>query len=324
MKLFKNIRFEYGITAIYLVIGGVWILFSDMFLELTVYESETIADIQTYKGWFYVIATGIIFFFFIKRHLVRLRETEKRAKESDMLKSAFLENISHEIRTPMNGILGFSELLKNPDLTGVQKSEYIEIIGKSSERMLLLINDLVAISRIETGEIKTYYSRIDLNDLLSLLHSGYESQANEKGIKLYIAQRPENDCCEIYADKEMLMAIMSHLIKNAIKFTSQGEIGIGVNINKDVALFFVKDSGIGIPKEKLTHIFDRFVQADNVLKMAYEGLGLGLSIARAYVEIMCGRIWVTSCEGEGSLFKFELPVKNPLQSCQVAGSKKIL
>ncbi|PKO99769.1 MAG: hypothetical protein CVU13_04375 [Bacteroidetes bacterium HGW-Bacteroidetes-8] len=314
MNLFKKVRFEYGITAMYLVIGGLWILFSDLLLELTVSDNEKIKDLQTYKGWFYVVITGIIFFFFIKRHLVRLRETEKRAKESDRLKSAFLENISHEIRTPMNGILGFSELLKTPDLTGEQKSEYIEIIGKSSERMLLLINDLVAISRLETGEIKVFYSRIDLNEMLNTLISGFEPLAKEKGINLFLTKRPSNDLSTFYADKEMLMAILSHLVKNAIKFTSKGEVTIGATIEEDFARFFVKDSGIGIPKERLSHIFDRFVQADNVVKMAYEGLGIGLSIAKAYVEIMQGNIWVTSTEGEGSLFVFEIPLKNSAES----------
>lgn len=311
MNLFKKIRFEYGITALYLLIGGLWILFSDLILELTVPDNEKIKDFQTYKGWFYVIITGVIFFFFIKRHLVKLRETEKRAIESDRLKSAFLENISHEIRTPMNGILGFSELLKNQDLTGEQKSSYIEIIAKSSERMLLLINDLIAISRLETGEIKVFYSRIDLNYLLDTLLSGFEHQAKERGIDLYVAQHPEEDNYEIYADKEMLIAIFSHLLKNAIKFTSKGEVTIGARVEKSFAHFFVKDSGIGIPKERLSHIFDRFVQADNVVKMAYEGLGIGLSISKAYAEIMGGRIWVTSAEGEGSIFDFEIPIKKP-------------
>lgn len=313
MNLFKRVRFEYGITAMYLVIGGLWILFSDLLLEFTISDDKKIHNFQTYKGWFYVVITGIIFFFFIKRHLEKLRETEKRAKESDRLKSAFLENISHEIRTPMNGILGFSELLKTQNLTGEQKSEYIDIIGKSSERMLLLINDLVAISRLETGEIKVFYSRIDLNNLLDTLLSGFEHQAKEKGIELCITQRPKNDYCEIYADKEMLTAILSHLLNNAIKFTSKGGVTIGAVIDGSYAHFFVKDSGIGIPKERLTHIFDRFVQADNVVTMAYEGLGIGLSIAKAYVEIMFGKIWVTSSEGEGSKFEFEIPVKKPVK-----------
>ncbi|MDP3437426.1 MAG: ATP-binding protein [Bacteroidales bacterium] len=312
MSLFKKVRFEYGITAMYLFIGGLWILFSDLLLELTISDDKKIHNFQTYKGWFYVVITGILFFFFIKRHLVKLRETEKRAKESDRLKSAFLENISHEIRTPMNGILGFSELLKSKDLTGEQKSEYIEIIGKSSERMLLLINDLIAISRLETGEIKVSYSKIDLTNLLDTLLSGFEPLAKEKGINLYLVKRPSNDLSTFYADREMLMAILSHLVKNAIKFTSQGEVTIGATIEESCARFFVKDSGIGIPKERLTHIFDRFVQADNVVKMAYEGLGIGLSIAKAYVEIMCGRIWVTSAEGEGSLFEFEIPLKDSI------------
>ncbi len=308
MKYLKKIEFEYIITAVYLILGCMWILFSDILLEIIVDDKDKVIHLQTYKGWFYVLITGIFFFVFIKRHLVKLREAQKRAMESDKLKSAFLENVSHEIRTPMNGILGFAELLKTPGLTGEQQEQYIKIIEKSSERMLLLINDLVAISRLETGEIKVNNSHVNVISVMDHLFYIFEQQALDKGIKLL-----RKDCSGlvnpvIFSDEEKLTAVLSHLIKNAIKFTETGKIEYGCISRGELIEFFVRDTGIGIPPERIDHIFDRFVKAENVVKMGYQGAGLGLSISKAYAGILGGRIWAEPDFEKGSCFRFSVPI----------------
>jgi len=304
MGFLKKIEFEYIITAVYLVLGCLWILFSDILLEAIVDDKDKVIHLQTFKGWFYVIITGIFFFIFIKRHLVKLREAQKKALESDKLKSAFLENVSHEIRTPMNGILGFSELLKTPGLTGEQQDSYIKVIEKSSERMLLLINDLVAISRLETGEIKVNPSEVNVLFLMDHLSYIFEQQALEKGVKLLRKECSALNNPVIISDEEKLTSILSHLIKNAVKFTENGTIEYGCICRGNLIEFFVKDTGIGIPPEKIDHIFDRFVKAENVVKMGYQGAGLGLSISKAYVAILGGKIWAEPNIPVGSCFRF--------------------
>ncbi|MHC1780295.1 MAG: sensor histidine kinase [Bacteroidales bacterium] len=308
MNFYKKIEFEYIITAVYLILGCMWILFSDMLLEIIVDDKDKVIHIQTYKGWFYVLITGIFFFVFIKRHLVKLREAQKRATESDKLKSAFLENVSHEIRTPMNGILGFAELLKTPGLTGEQQGQYIKIIEKSSERMLLLINDLVAISRLETGEIRVNKADINVLSLMDHLFYIFEQQALDKGVKLFRKECPGLENPVIYSDEEKLTAILSHLIKNAVKFTEKGSIEYGCLKVEETIEFYVRDTGIGIPPERIDHIFDRFVKAENVVKMGYQGAGLGLSISKAYAAILGGKIWAEPNLPEGSCFRFSVPI----------------
>lgn len=310
-NIFK-FRFEHGITLAYLVIGCLWILFSDRFAEGLTDDKEVLTNFQTYKGWFYVLITGLLFFIFIKRHLKRLRDAEARAIESDRLKSAFLVNMSHEVRTPMNAILGFSELLKNPSLTGEQQQEYIDIIEKSGERMLLLINDIVSISRLESGQITTFYSKVDINELLEFLYSVFLPVTKEKGLELKITALAPEDRKRAFTDKEKLLSVLTHLLNNAIKYSADGSIELGVNLEKEYFRFFVKDDGIGIPEEKIEKIFERFVQVDSRLSSAHEGIGLGLSISKAYIEMLGGTISVESKEGMGSKFTFIIPAKEKI------------
>ncbi len=301
-------RFEYVVTFVYILLGGIWITYSDAYLESLIHEKHTLTVMQTYKGWFYVLFTGLLLFFFLKKHLKKLRETERKAIESDRLKSSFLANISHEIRTPMNGILGFAELLKSPSLTGEEQRAYLNIIEQSSERMLLLINDLVAISRVETGEIKVNRCEINLKELLDNLLFIYGPIAAEKGLDIKITSFPATTNRIIYSDKEKILYIMSHLVKNAIQYTNRGYVHIGCQQSGEIIELYVKDSGIGISDENRDKIFNRFVREHNELAGEYHGVGLGLSIARSYAQIMGGDIKVFSKLDEGSEFVFYFPI----------------
>jgi len=242
-----------------------------------------------------------------KNHEQELIRAKDHAEESDRLKSAFLANMSHEIRTPMNGILGFAELLKSSDISSDKQQEFLDIIAISGERMLNIINDLVNISKIEAGQMELSYSKTDLIEQLNFLFILFEQEAEMKGLKLNL-QLPSNESkILINTDKEKIYAILTNLIKNAIKFTQKGNIDFGYELKSDVIEFHVKDTGIGIPDNKQIAVFDRFVQVDSSKSSGFEGSGLGLSITKAYVEMLGGQIWLNSEEGKGSKFIFSIP-----------------
>lgn len=236
-----------------------------------------------------------------------LQRAKERAEESDRLKSAFLANMSHEIRTPMNGILGFSELLKNPELSGDLQQEYISIIEKSGARMLNIINDIVDISKIEAGLMQLNLKETNIHDQMEYIYSFFKPEAEAKGIELSLKDSLPLKESIIYTDSEKAYAILTNLIKNAVKFTEEGKIEFGYFKKGDFLEFYVKDTGIGIPKDRQEAVFERFIQADIADKMARQGAGLGLSISKAYVEILGGKIWVESAVGIGSTFYFTLP-----------------
>ncbi|MFC2111218.1 PAS domain S-box protein [Bacteroidota bacterium] len=248
----------------------------------------------------------------------------EKATESDRLKSAFLTNMSHEIRTPMNGILGFTNLLKEPELSGEEQQEYISIIEKSGDRMLNTISDLMDISMIESGQMKTTISNINIYEQTKDLYSFFKPEAENKGMKIFLNNSFHDSEIVIKTDKEKLNSILTNLIKNAIKYSNVGNIEFGYNLVSGIeaveAEFYVKDQGIGIPKDRQEAIFDRFVQADIEDKDVYEGSGLGLSIAKAYVEMLGGKIWIESEEGIGSTFYFTIP--NISDNKEIAEIKK--
>ncbi len=236
-----------------------------------------------------------------------LIKAKEKAEESDRLKTAFLANMSHEIRTPMNGILGFAELLKRPQLSGEQQQEYIRIIEKSGVRMLNIINDIIDISKIESGETKVSYSQTNINEQLDFIYKFFKPEVEQKGLKLLVKSTlPSAHPCVI-ADREKIYAILTNLIKNAIKFTENGSIEFGCKSDGTFLHFFVSDTGIGIPRNRQYAIFERFVQADISDSRAFQGAGLGLAITKAYVEMLGGKIWFESDEGSGTTFFFTIP-----------------
>ena len=236
-----------------------------------------------------------------------LVKAKERAEESDRLKSAFLANMSHEIRTPMNGILGFSELLKEPDLTGEKQQEYIRIIEKSGVRMLNTINDIVDISKIEANLMNVDIKDCNINEKIEFIYTFFKPQVEEKGMQLLFKNTLPVKEAIIRTDSEKVYSILTNLVKNAIKYSKGGTIEFGYLKKSENLEFYVKDNGIGIPKDRQSAIFERFVQADITDKMARQGAGLGLSISKAYVEMLGGNIWVESEEGIGSTFYFTLP-----------------
>jgi CheY-like chemotaxis protein len=236
-----------------------------------------------------------------------ITERKLAAEESDRLKIAFMANMSHEIRTPMNGILGFSELLKDPQLSGEEQEEYIELIHQSGQRMLNLINDLMDISKIDAKEVKLQKTETSVNQLVRDVEAFFKLEANKKGLHLSCTAGLSDEESIIETDSIKLNQVLTNLIQNAFKFTSKGGIDFGYTRKEKCLEFYVIDSGIGIPAGKKEKIFERFHQADNSLTRNHEGAGLGLSISKALVEMMGGKIRVESVDGAGSTFCFTLP-----------------
>lgn len=280
-------------------------------------EGEYSAAFAYTTGFIVVLVVGIVLLVFNNRlRLIVTRRTKaltsalKRAEESDRLKSAFLANMSHEIRTPMNGIMGFADLLKEQNLTGDEQKRYISIIEKSGNRMLNIINDLINISRIESGQLEANYSIVNINELNEELFSFFEPESKNAGLSLSFQNGISDKEANIITDKEKLSAILSNLIKNAIKYTRNGWVKFGYKRYSGQIEYFVKDSGIGIPEGKQEAVFDRFVQADLSISSPYEGAGLGLAITKGYVDLLGGRIWLDSEHGKGTTFYFTIPYKS--------------
>jgi PAS domain S-box-containing protein len=247
----------------------------------------------------------------IQKINTELIDAKEKAEESDRLKSSFLANMSHEIRTPMNGILGFTELLKEPRLTGEEQLEYIKVIEKSGSRMLNIINDIVSISKIESGQLNLSYKKTSIKDQIKLLTDFFKLEAIEKNIELIVSNTLSDADSFISTDEEKLYAVLSHLLKNAIKFTDYGSIEIGCFKNNNRITFYVKDSGIGINSSQIGLLFERFSQEDSSLNRKYDGAGLGLYIAKSYIDLLGGQIWATNNVGKGAIFYFEIPFIKP-------------
>lgn len=271
------------------------------------WESATISPICNQNGLitnFLAIKEDITDRKNLTRELILAKE---KAEESDRLKSAFLANISHEIRTPMNGILGFSELLKNPQLLPEAKNRYIQIIEQSGNRMLSIITDIVDISKIESGQMNLESNKINVNHLLSELAVLFTPEAQAKELRLSFTTALPNEKSFIQTDRNKLTQVLTNLIKNSLKFTKDGSINFGYELVDDYLEFYVKDTGVGIPADQTEIIFEQFRQGSISLTRAYEGAGLGLSISKAFVEMLGGTIWVETKLGQGSVFYFRIP-----------------
>ncbi|MEI7982005.1 MAG: PAS domain S-box protein [Bacteroidota bacterium] len=236
-----------------------------------------------------------------------LRKAKEQAEESDRLKSAFLANMSHEIRTPMNGILGFARLLKEPKLSGEEQQEYIRIIETSGARMLSIINDIISISKVESGQMDITLSETDINKQIEYIYAFFKPEVEQKGLQFRFKHPLPAKDAVIKTDREKNNAILTNLVNNAIKFTHSGSIEFGYEKKGRDLEFFVKDTGEGIREEQKEIIFERFRQGSEWLDRNYEGAGLGLSISKAYVEMLGGKMRVESKFGKGSIFYYTLP-----------------
>ncbi len=250
----------------------------------------------------------------LRENLNALEEAKTKAEESDRLKSAFLANMSHEIRTPMNAIMGFAELLDLEDAPYERRKKFTKTIKERTKDLLNIVNDLLDISRIESHTLKIVETPGNINDILVEINEFYKIKNEEiysKPIEFELVNELKGDQNLIETDFERIKQVLINMIQNAFKFTMQGSITVGCKLkDNNTLLFSVKDTGIGIPREKFNQIFERFRQGDDTyLTREFGGAGLGLSICKGIIELMNGKIWIDSMVDVGSTFYFTIPYK---------------
>lgn len=238
----------------------------------------------------------------------RLDQSRQKAQESDRLKSAFLANMSHEIRTPLNGILGFSRFLANDNLSDADKKQFSEIIETCGNHLLRIINDIIDIAQIESGQFILSETEFDIMTLMRELQNIYKVDKNivTRNIELKFVL-PDISSIRIRSDEARLKQVLFNILNNAAKFTDKGNITVDLRFEEpDKFMFYVKDTGIGIPADELTNIFEKFRQVEMPKERLNEGNGLGLPISKALVQLMGGEIWLESEQGKGSTFYFTI------------------
>jgi len=243
----------------------------------------------------------------LKETNVSLLEAKKKAEESDNLKSAFLANVSHEIRTPLNSIVGFSSLLSETDLSEETRNSYIDLIDSNSESLLVLIDEILDLSKIEAHQLTLKRQDFSMDELISELFRMYSHSNLNLRVELRVGQRIEDKSLSIFSDRVRVKQIFINLLSNAFKFTDSGSIEMGyfVSENEEV-IIYVKDTGIGIKKEHHHAVFNRFRKLNENTSKIYRGTGLGLAITQKLTELLGGRIWIESVQGKGSTFYFTL------------------
>ncbi|MBM2817062.1 MAG: hypothetical protein HW421_3824 [Ignavibacteria bacterium] len=277
----------------------------------------------------------------LKEYQKELVLAKAKAEENDRLKTAFLQNMSHEIRTPLNGIIGFSKLLAEREISKEEVKEFTGIIQQSGNRLLELVNNVLDISKIETGQLEIHNKTFSINQLIADLYTFFSSETELKQLTFNYHNSLEDKFSFIYSDESKINQILTNLIHNAIKYTQAGSIEFGYEVkvykssddfqssddylkvykssddfqssddyhelNQNVIQFYVKDTGIGIAEDMHERIFERFMQGDVSISRGYEGAGLGLAICKGLVELLGGKIWLESEINKGTTFYFNLP-----------------
>lgn len=279
-----------------------------------------------------LLAAGLIYVYFRQRRklkdllrensllvdeMERLKEeihiVRQQAGESDRLKSAFLCNMSHEIRTPLNAIMGFCGLIANHTLPDTDKVQYASIINRNVDSLLELINDIFDIAQVESQITRVEEKPVKVNDILGSLQSWFNLEKSTLGkemVQFRIEKANKDNDFAIRSDEYMLRRTLNNLIENALKYSEECYVDVGYRFGKDSKIdFFVKDEGIGFSKDKLDIIFKQFRQVDETQTRQYGGLGLGLTVAQKFVELMGGEMWAESELGKGSTFWFSIPYK---------------
>ena len=310
-----NNKFAFRITFIYILIGFLWILSTDRLLEYMGGSEEIVNTIQTYKGWFFVLATAVFIYLHVKNEMkIRLKyETELmkaklKAEESDQLKSAFLENMSHEIRTPLNGILGFCELLLDDSFKEDDKQIFAKHLTKNGNDLIKLIDDIMDISKIQENQLEISKKRFNLNSLLYVLFLEYrqsDMQAIRKKVCFKLITGNDDSEIELYSDPARLTHIFRNLLNNAFFNTQEGFIHFGYQKTTNDIEFFVEDSGKGIDESNAEQIFKPFFKGKNQT-VGNKGFGLGLAISKGLVKLLGGDLNFTSTPHKGTRFFFNI------------------
>lgn len=251
----------------------------------------------------------------IKRLEKELQKTKERAQSSDRLKSAFLANMSHSVRTPMNAIIGFSELIAMETISPKRKQEYIKIINEKGHQLLSFIDDIIEISKIESGKLTINYSDINLDEFLNDIYSQTlqkKIKAGKDQVDLVLRKSPQELLGTVQTDPGRLQEVFNNLLSFAFQNTQKGLVEFGYNqIDPKTLEFFIKDTSIGLNKEDQKLIFDYFWQSEDVTHQRLSGVGLSITITKKIIELLNGKITLTSELNEGTQFTFTLPIEKP-------------
>lgn len=315
--MLNRIPFQYRITLLYIVFGALWIIFSDELVAYFFDDSKTILKVSTYKGWLFVLVTGIMLFGVIGREIKRrsqlfneLNAAKEKADEADRLRTTFLANLSHYIRTPMNSILGFIELYQEKDTSEKNHQLYLSYINESSQNLLQTLTSIIEIAKIQEGHVKIDKQPVNLNELL-------ESAANLSQIEISQKKRPISVSISLglpagkdvfSIDRNKLLLILSSLLNNAVSFTKAGEISIGYSLSGSDLRFWVSDTGPGVPGEKQATLFTNIFQKSENTSTYGEGPGLSLPLSASIAKLLHGNLWLEKSGPEGSTFMLSIPV----------------
>lgn len=322
-----KIRFEFKAALAYIVLGAIWIIFSDKLVNHISTDKEMLTLMQTIKGWLYVFITGLMAFYLIRNRSKsidakneELKLEKERAELSSKQKTSYLSNMSHEIRTPINGIIGFSEMLDDEDLEPEDRQKFVKIIIKSGERLLAIVNNLIEISKIESGQMQAQKNPINLNLLMSEVFEMTGIHVKNKQVEFSYSNGLEDEDSDLITDPDVLKNIWINLVSNALKFTEKGHVKFGYKLENKSVKCWVEDTGIGIDKSTTEAIFERYRQADPTIKKSFGGTGLGLAISKGYAQLLGGELWVESELGKGSTFYFTFPYQHTEPFSEISGS----
>jgi signal transduction histidine kinase len=243
-----------------------------------------------------------------KAMLENLINAKEKAEESDRLKTSFLHNISHEIRTPLNAIVGFSTFLSDPDLTPDKRTMFTDIIISSNDQLLTIIDGIMKISTLETGQVSLKLAKCDIYRVMTTLFNQFRPLAEKKNLTFNLDCSNVTEDTLMFTDEGKLKQILTNLLDNAFKFTNEGHITMACTRKDEQIEFRVEDTGIGIPEEEQGKIFERFYQTKKPDSQIYSGTGLGLSICTGYAALLGGNLTVSSSLSKGSVFCLILPV----------------
>ena len=311
----NKLPFELRITLIYITVGAIWILFSDRLLYFFTKNPQQLNVISIYKGWFYVLITGLLLYMLIKKEIQKrnqlyneLLTANKKALESERLKSAFLSNLSHYIRTPMNSILGFADLIQSRNLDEIKRNRFLDLINEKSHHLLQTINNIVEISKIQEGQVEIKKSNFSINNMFDRLLLTYEQDLAKREststLSKNIVLTTEED--QLFSDYDKIYHILANLLTNAINFTENGKIELGVKTNANLYTFYVKDSGPGISEDKQKNLFANLLQVHTDIRYTSEGSGLGLFLSENLAKLLGGKLWLEYSNEKGSLFCFSI------------------
>ncbi|TLX74399.1 HAMP domain-containing histidine kinase [Labilibacter sediminis] len=311
MLVFISMGREFNIMLTILVINTIGLfvieyLFPD-FIEVYQSHNQKTLDILSLVSLLFLFEIPLLIY--ARTYLYKERN---QAIESAESKSSILANMSHEIRTPMNAIIGFTELMSDPQLERKEIDSYLKIVNQNSRTLMNLLNNVINMSKLESGSAQVYISRVSANEVIKFVYETLKSLCVNSETELRV-EYIEEEKAQLEVDENLLFQIIVNLGYNAIKFTSKGVIAIKANRSKDDVIFSVKDTGCGIPKEEIGNLFERFSQVKSDANiMPANGAGLGLSICKGLIDLMQGEIWCTSEVGVGSEFFVKLPVVSQL------------